>query len=227
MTVPSQGWSPPGSLPQEPPPRPPQEQQAQPSSDYTTPGWFTGLEVAKRISDNLPLVVYPSLAKRSLQFGGLALFFLLGGAFEIVAAFADRSRGHTVQFVITAIPMLVGAVALAAQLYLSVSGGPILAADHAGLWIKTRPTRGQAIWLPWEGIEQIYRRRWAVEKNLCVKARDPRARANLGAYTTFDASMQRLVFGSDFSATLVFGSRSEQEIMAAIVALSAGRCPIF
>jgi hypothetical protein len=225
MTVPPQGWSPPGNRPLEPTPRPPQEQLGLPT-DYTTPGWFTGRHVAKRIPENLPLVVYPSLPKRSLQYGVLALFFLLGGTFDIVALFADRGRGHTVQFATSAVAMLLGAVAFAVQVYLSVSGGPILAADRTGLWIKTRPTRGQAIWLPWEGIEQIYRRRWALEKRLCVKARDPRAKANLGAYTALDASVLRLAFGSDFNATLLFGDRSEQEIMTAITQLSAGGCPI-
>jgi len=204
---------------------PPQAQPAHPAG-YGPPGWFPGPPVAKRIPENLPFVVYPSLAKRLLQLGGLALFVLLIGVCVVVLSLASRSSDHTVQ-IATIFPMLIGAVGIAVQLYLIVSGGPVLAADHVGLWIKTRPTRGQAIWLPWEGIERIYRRRWALEKNVCVKARDPRATANLGAFTAFDASMQRLVFGGDFSATLVFANRSEQEIMTAIAQLSAGRCPIF
>src|SRR5262249_24928835 len=112
------------------------------------------------------------------------------------------------------------------QLYLITSGGPVLAAGPAGLWIKTRPTRGQAIWLPWEGIERIYRRRWSFEKMVCVKARDPRVGSNLGAFTAMDSSMQQLFFGSGFTATVNFADKPEQEIMAALTHFSAGRCPI-
>jgi hypothetical protein len=61
---------------------------------------------------------------------------------------------------------------------------------------------------------------------VCVKARDPRAGTNLGAFTALDSSMQQLFFGSGVTATLNFANKPEQEIMAAITHLSAGRCPI-
>jgi hypothetical protein len=80
--------------------------------------------------------------------------------------------------------------------------------------------------LPWEGIERVYRRRWSFEKMFCVKARDPRAGANLGVFTALDSSMQQLVFGSGFTATANFADRPEQEILAALTHFSAGRCPV-
>ena len=55
--------------------------------------------------------------------------------------------------------LLVGLFGL--QVWLLATGGPVLAVGPAGLWIKTRPTRGQAIWLPWEAIGLISRRRWS------------------------------------------------------------------
>jgi hypothetical protein len=105
-------------------------------------------------------------------------------------------------------------------------GDLVAAAGPAGLWIKTRPTRGQAIWLPWEGIERVYRRRWGLEKMVCVKARDPRAGSNLGAFTAVDSSMQQLFFGSGFTATCTYADKPETEIVGALIHFSAGRCPV-
>jgi hypothetical protein len=173
---------------------------------------------------NLPLVVCPSLAKRSLQFGGLALFFVLGGAFEIVAAVADRSRGHTLQFAITAIPMLIGAVVWGAQLYLSFSGGPVLAADHAGLWIKIQadprpghlaPAGGHRADLsaPMGGGEESLRQgprsAGQGQPRRLHRIRREHAAAGVRQRLQCDARLRQPV---------------RQEIMTAIVALSAGRC---
>jgi len=112
------------------------------------------------------------------------------------------------------------------QLWLVASGGPVLAVGPAGMWIKTRPTRGQAIWLPWEGIAHISRRRWSLEKMVVVKPRDPRVGSNLGSFTALDSSMLQLFYGSGFTATLNFADKPEAEIMAAIAHFSAGRCHI-
>jgi hypothetical protein len=165
------------------------------------------------------------VGKRALLLGGLLLFIALILACPIGVALSKSDSVLAVVGVFGCLLTFV-AVVVGLQLYLISSGGPVLAANQAGLWIKTRPTRGQAIWLPWEGIERIYRRRWSFEKMVCVKARDPRAGTNLGAFTALDSSMQQLFFGSGFTATLNFANKPEQEIMAAITHLSAGRCPI-
>jgi hypothetical protein len=180
--------------------------------------------VTKRIPEDLPFVVRQSMGKRSLQLGGLVLVLLL--VIGCPAGLALSSSGADPVPVVAALGCLLVLLAGAAglQLYLITSGGPVLAANQAGLWIKTRPTRGQAIWLPWEGIERIYRRRWSLEKMVCVKARDPRAASNLGAFTAVDSGLQRAFFGSGFTATLNFADRPEQEIMTALIQLSAGRC---
>lgn len=115
---------------------------------------------------------------------------------------------------------------LGLQLWMIASGGPVLAVGPAGLWIKTRPTRGQAIWLPWEGIAEISRRRWSLEKMIVVKPRDPRAENGLGAFTAVDSSLLKLFYGSGFTATLNFADKPEAEIISAINHFSAGRCPI-
>ncbi|MBF9134949.1 hypothetical protein I0C86_39410 [Plantactinospora sp. S1510] len=122
--------------------------------------------------------------------------------------------------------LLLIAAPLGFQLWLIASGGPVMAVGPAGMWIKTRPTRGQAIWLPWEGIAHISRRRWSLEKMVVVKPRDPRADSNLGAFTAVDAGLLKLFYGSGFTATLNFADKPEAEIMAAITHFSAGRCTI-
>ncbi|WP_200206476.1 hypothetical protein [Micromonospora coerulea] len=172
-----------------------------------------------------PFVARPSLRKRALALGGLCLLIGLVMACPIGVA-AGGENGDAGLLLIIPVVMLAFALPVGLQLWLVSSGGPVLAAGPAGLWIKTRPTRGQAIWLPWEAVEQIYRRRWGLEKLLCVKARDPRAGAGLGAFTALDAGMQQALFGTGFTATLNFADRSEQEIMAAVLRHSAGRCRV-
>ncbi len=154
----------------------------------------------------------PSMRKRVLLFGGLLLFILLLLACPAGLALSDGgdSGGAVIFIVAMAVVLLFFGGVLGLQLYLITSGGPILAAGPAGLWIKTRPTRGQAIWLPWEGVERIYRRRWGLEKMVCVKARDPRAGSNLGAFTAVDSSMQQLFFGSGFTATCTYADKPER-----------------
>jgi hypothetical protein len=251
MTVPSQGppggggWQPPGGGQQYPAPPP------QPGASAPMPGpWVTPPPgppvypaplaqappgsvpmpppppVTKRIPGDLPFVVRQSVGKRALQLGLLlmVLVVLIGCPMELALSSSSTDPFLVVTAFGCLLALLAGVVGL--QLYLITSGGPVLAANQAGLWIKTRPTRGQAIWLPWEGIERIYRRRWSMEKMVCVKARDPRAGSGLGAFTAVDSSMQQLFFGSGFTATLNFADKSEHEIMTALVQLSAGRCLI-
>ncbi|SCL39983.1 hypothetical protein GA0070624_6757 [Micromonospora rhizosphaerae] len=140
-------------------------------------------------------------------------------------AASSENGGAEILFAVPLI-MLAFALVVGLQLWLISSGGPVLAVGPAGLWIKTRPTRGQAIWLPWEAIDQIYRRRWGLEKMLCVRARDPRAGGDLGAFTALDTGMSQALFGTGFTATVNFADRSEKEIMEAVLRHSAGRCRV-
>jgi hypothetical protein len=225
-------YPPPASYPPAPgypPPGYPAPPGYPPAAGYSPPGYPPAPPpppVTKRIPEDLPFVVHQSVGKRALQLGLLLLVLLV--LIGCPMGLALSSSGADAVPVVIALGCLILLLAglVGVQLYLITSGGPVLAANQAGLWIKTRPTRGQAIWLPWEGIERIYRRRWSLEKMVCVKARDPRAGSNLGAFTAVDSSMQQLFFGSGFTATLNFADKSEQEIMTALAQLCAGRCPI-
>jgi hypothetical protein len=175
--------------------------------------------VTKRIPEDQPFIAQHSVKKRVLLFGGI------GGGFALVFG-GCVGVGSQDPFAALAtfgcIAVLFGLI-FGLQLWLLTSGGPVLAIGPAGLWIKTRPTRGQAIWLPWEAIERVYQRRWAFDKMLCVKPRDPRTGGNLGAWTALDAGMQQLVFGTGFTAPLNFADRPEAEIVAAVAHFSGGR----
>ncbi|SCL35861.1 hypothetical protein GA0074692_4201 [Micromonospora pallida] len=187
---------------------------------------------AKRIPEDQPFVVRPSVAKRGLLIGGVALVVLM--PIVCIAGIGVASAGgpgtsddavFTIFGILICLLTLI-ALPLGIQLWLIASGGPVLALSPAGLWIRTRPTRGQAVWVPWEAVAQIRRRRWSLEKMLVVELRDPRMLQNLGAYTALDNSMLKAFYGSGLASTLNFADRPEQEIMAAVTHYSAGRCPI-
>jgi hypothetical protein len=180
---------------------------------------------AKRIPEDLPFVARPSLRKRALAFGALMLFILLVLACPVGLAASSDGGGLGLLFVVPVLLLFI-VLPVGLQLWLITSGGPVLAIGPAGLWIKTRPTRGQAIWLPWEAIDRIYLRRWALEKMLCVKPRDPRVGTGLGASTALDSGMQQAFFGTGFTATVKYTDRSEEEIMRAVVGYAAGRCRV-
>lgn len=177
-------------------------------------------------------MVRASPGKRALRYGVIALVFVFLIACLVGAAMAfspePASGGEVVRTLVRAagVPLLLLSVGMGFQTWLIVSGGPVLALSPAGVWIRTRPSRGQAIWLPWEGIEQISRRRWSVEKYLVVKPRDPRTVQNLGAVTEMEMGLLLGYLGSPLIATLNTADKSEAEILAAVTRFSAGRCHI-
>ncbi|GAA2622096.1 hypothetical protein GCM10010399_61620 [Dactylosporangium fulvum] len=220
----------PPNVPGNPPgPRPPAWQgppRVPPGGYQVPPG--PQAPVVKRIPEDQPFVARPSVLKRLLVFGPVALVVVLAFtcplALVLTTESPDSTSGDIVAVLAFAGCMLfVVAGAVSLQVFLITSGGPVLAAGPAGLWIKTRPTRGQAIWLPWESIERISRRRWALEKMVVVKPRDPRTEGNLGVFTAIDSSLLKVFYGSGFTATLNFADRGEHEIMAAIAQYSNGR----
>ncbi|MER7168852.1 hypothetical protein ABT336_22640 [Micromonospora sp. NPDC000207] len=182
--------------------------------------------VTKRIPEDQPFVVRPSIAKRGGVIGGVVL--VVFAPFLCLAGFAARQAGEAVFGLLGLLACLLPLVALALgfQLWLIASGGPVLALSPAGVWIRSRPTRGQAVWLPWEAVAQISRRRWSLEKMLVVRPHDPRSVQNLGVFTALDSGVLHAFYGSGLVATLNFADRPEAEIMAAVAHYSAGRCPI-
>ncbi|MEU6073118.1 hypothetical protein [Micromonospora sp. NPDC047074] len=188
--------------------------------------------VVRRIPEDQPFVVRPGLAKRGFVSMGIMLILILPIAFlaslGIVNSADPELRSQAALGVLGVVACLLALVGLplGIQLWLIGSGGPLLAVGPAGLWIRTRPTRGQAIWLPWEGVAQISRRRWSLEKMVVVKPRDSQVLQHLGVFTRVDSATLNAFYGSGLVASLNFASRPEKEIMAAIAHYSAGRCRI-
>ncbi|MFV2116718.1 hypothetical protein ACFHW0_30945 [Micromonospora sp. LOL_025] len=188
--------------------------------------------VTRRIPEDQPFVVRPNVAKRGLLMMGVALVLILPIAccagLGMVNSADPQLRSQSVVGLLAVVGCLLALVALplGIQLWLIGSGGPVLALGPAGLWIRTRPTRGQAIWLPWEGVAQISRRRWSLEKMLVVTPRDARALGHLGAFTALDGAALNAFYGSGLVATLNFADRPEAEILAAVAHYSAGRCQL-
>ncbi|SCG42082.1 hypothetical protein [Micromonospora halophytica] len=227
MTTPPP-WPPSGQPSQHPYGPPPQHPYGAPPPGYPPPP--PPAPVTKRIPEDQPFVVRPNVAKRGLVMGGVVAVLLvpilcilgvglLGGTDE-------QARGSAVAGLLALVGCLLVAIALpiGLQLWLIGSGGPVLALGPAGLWIRTRPTRGQAVWLPWEAVAQISRRRWSLEKMLVVKPYDQRALQNLGTFTALDSGLLSAFYGSGLVATLNFADRPESEILAAVAHYSAGRC---
>ncbi|GAA0500635.1 hypothetical protein Ade02nite_27560 [Paractinoplanes deccanensis] len=186
----------------------------------------TPYPVVSRIPEDQPFIVRPHLAKRlrfaGLASGGLTLFLLC----LLGAAALDEDANRTGLLVM---PFAIGVfffLFVGFLTWLVSSGGPVLAAGPAGLWIKTRPTRGQAIWLPWEHIGLIDRRRWYVEKLLVVHPRDPRVSGGLGAFTAADTARLQALYGSGLTATLTFADKEEDEILQAVAYFAANRVPL-
>jgi hypothetical protein len=181
--------------------------------------------VVPRIPEDQPFIVRPNLTKRIAVIGGIAggLVLFLGCVFGLGAIGSDNGLAlFGAWLVIT----LLFVALFGFQIWLLTSGGPVLAVGPAGLWIKTRPTRGQAIWLPWESIAGISRRRWSLEKMLAVQPRDPRAEQNLGVFTAIDSGIQKAFFGTGFTATLNFADKKEDEILQAVAYFANGRVPL-
>jgi len=178
--------------------------------------------VVPRIPEDQPFVVRPNLRKRLAVLGGFAVGLVLFFACLAGVAAIGTDDGLAI-FGGWLIVSLFFAAIFGFQIWLLTSGGPVLAAGPAGLWIKTRPTRGQAIWLPWEAVGQISRRRWSLEKMLVVQPRDARAERGLGAFTAFDSSITKAFFGSGFTATLNFADKKEDEILQAVAYFANGR----
>ncbi|MFD6754054.1 hypothetical protein [Micromonospora gifhornensis] len=182
-----------------------------------------------RIPEDQPFVVRPNLVKRGLLFGSITPLLVAPLATCASLGILDSTDPDLRENAALSILGLVGcllalsAVPIGIQLWL-FGRAPVLALSPAGLWIRTRPTRGQAVWLPWEAIAQISRRRWLFEKMLVVKPYDPRILPKAGFYTALDSAALSALHGSGLVATLNFADKSEAEILAAVAHFSANRC---
>jgi hypothetical protein len=176
--------------------------------------------VARRIPADQPYVVHISIKKWGLRAGlGGGMLVLI---FLCLAGLAAADAGWGAALALAGFALAVAGL-IGLQVWRLVSGGPVLAAGPAGLWIRTRMGRGQAIWLPWEAIALISRRRWMFDKMLVVQPHDPRVTKGLGARTAFSSLNSSAVYGDGFLASLTMADRKEAEILQAVAHFAANR----
>jgi hypothetical protein len=175
-----------------------------------------------RIPEDQPFVVQQNVGKRVLMLAALGLgpLAVIGLVLAfVIAQTAGVGAGVGTLFCL----LLAGALFVGLQVAVQVRPGPLLAAGPGGVWIRTRPFRSPGIWLPWEAIQQVYRKRWGFERYLCFRPYDQRVGQNLGGLGQIDASMSKAVFGTGLLLTLTMADRKEAEILQAVAYYANGR----
>jgi len=182
--------------------------------------------MTRRIPEDQPYVVRPSAIKRGLAYAKIvSVLALVVSGPGALANISDPGTALLNMLGVVGFVLAISVLPLGPQLWLLSSGGPVLALSPAGLWIRTRSSRGQAIWLPWEAVAQIGRQRRGMENTLLIQPGDPRTVRQFGAATVIDRSPLSGIYGSCLTAPLNFADRPEEEILAAVRRFSAGRCP--
>jgi hypothetical protein len=187
--------------------------------------------LAQQIPDDQPFVVRHSRRKRFTMAGSivLALELFIGCLLGLSTLGGDKGGpgpswgGLLAGFGVITVLLV---TCFAGLMLFLTGGGPVLAVGPDGLWIRSRPSRGQAIWLPWSAIGIISRRRYGLERMLVVRPRDRRTDENLGLLTALDSSIIRTFYVNGFTATLNMADRREDEILLAVAYYSANRVPL-
>ncbi|GLZ75459.1 hypothetical protein Afil01_02660 [Actinorhabdospora filicis] len=189
---------------------------------YQYPGGYSVPQphrFAPRIPADLPFVVRPSAGRVWGIMGGvLSLVMVPLLLCAVVPAIVSNGEYG---FLLVMVVVCVGALAFIPVTMML--GGPTLACDEHGVWVRARKWPVRAVWLPWESIARVYTRRWLQEKVVAFQPHDPSAGQGGGAMTSMDTAMQRAYFGSRFTASVVFGDKREAEIMAALSHFARGR----
>ncbi|GAA1526045.1 hypothetical protein GCM10009827_048540 [Dactylosporangium maewongense] len=120
----------------------------------------------KRIPGDLSFVVRRGTGRWTVLIGGISaaawvLLMILVSAGLLTGGSPDRTNGDAVAVAAIGLCALVvlGALAVAA-VRIAVSGGPVLALDSVGLWVRnSRGLWGTPVWVPWVGVSQLTRAR--------------------------------------------------------------------
>ena len=185
-------------------------------------------ELVKRIPDDQPLVLKSRFGRFVLVFGafflGIPLVVLLGAAVVLFAVtgigFADlaliiaAAYGFLALFGLLQVAMLTG---------IGMAGGPVLAANTEGLWIRARKWPAKSVYLPWPMVARIYPRRWLWDRAICVVALDPRAGSRAGVFARIDMAMQNALLGSRLTASTFYSGCRADDVLMELHRLAGGR----
>src|SRR5690606_26292571 len=127
------------------------------------------LATAKRVPSDAPLVIRPRV-------GRWTLFYLIPLVLLLLAPIAVLVFTADVKPVLFTLVACVGlyVVGFGFRLFAQVGGGPILAADRDGVWLRAQKWPIKAVQIPWELVEEIHVKRWFVDRVLCFSTRDDR-----------------------------------------------------
>lgn len=177
--------------------------------------------IAGRIPETKPYVVGINRGKAAALWGSVAVYTVLMWIGLISYVFVSSDNNP---LPIVLLPALLSSGTILFLWYVTVSGGPHLALNPYGMWIRARKWPVKSVFLPWESIARIYvGRAGLADRALCVEPRDPRAASGLGAFAAFDQKMQRWLTGAKLTASVKFADRPEQESVGAVRHFSAGR----
>lgn len=178
--------------------------------------------VASRIPRLGPYVVGINRGKVSAIWGSVVGFTVLLWIALISVTAATSETLNPLPIMV--VPALISIGANCFIWYVALSGGPQLALNLDGMWIRARKWPVKSLFLPWASIEGIYVKRAGLgDRALCVVPRDPRVGAGLGAFANYDQALQRMFSGAKLTATLRMADRPEPEILGAVAHFSAGR----
>ncbi|MQA78489.1 MAG: hypothetical protein GEV10_08420 [Streptosporangiales bacterium] len=204
---------PPGSYAAKPPPM-----QLPPPPGPT--GKAPTLRTAKRVPSDLPFVVRPRLSMWLLLFC-VPLVVLLA-----VTGYLFVTGGWRIGLIGLVVAVGLYTVGFGFRVFNQVTGGPLLAADRQGVWLRIRKWPVLAAQIPWELIAEIRPKRWLVEKVICVVPRDPRVGQLKGSWSALDQARTTAFFGSPLTASTAYSDKPADETMRALADLSFGRARI-
>ncbi|MGH8792892.1 MAG: hypothetical protein ACRDXX_09630 [Stackebrandtia sp.] len=199
-------------------------QAADPSQDFAVPSPYLR---AKRIPEDLPFTVRP-WKKMAAFFGGclgmspaMSFIGLAINLPELTSSEGAGSPGLTLAMLLCALvgaPLYGGGMA-----YTMASGGPLMACDEHGVWIRVRKFPAKSIHLPWNSVYHVYVRKWVFSRLVCIVPLDPQAGAGLGVWANADQALAKLLTGAKLTVPTQISDRYAFEICQAIAYYSSGR----
>lgn len=165
------------------------------------------------IPADLPFTVRPS-RRRSAVFGvllWLGTSLLVAPVLVLWTLPAVSFDGAGAILAVTLGTFAMTAAVAGFTVFAMTSGGPLMACDAHGLWIRFRKFPAQAVCFPWEALSELYFKRWIFDKVLCVSLQDSDATADPDLLASWEQASSKLMLGARLSvSTLVADHRPAQ-----------------
>lgn len=178
------------------------------------------LATTKRVPGDLPFVIRP-------RFGWWLVRYLLPVALLLTPAILLFVYGHPAgALALLVVGFAIYLVAFGFRVFSQVAGGPFLAADRDGIWLRAQKWPVKAAYIPWELVAEIRTKRWLFDKVLVVVPRDERAGKLTNAWGAIDQARTTAFFGGPLVASVAFGDTSADDALGKLADLSFGRARV-